>query len=135
MRKINSTAEFEAVRRRFLLENFRDVIARQSQISLKRAFRDTAERPAPRFWVSEDRAALIVSKMMADESCVEGMYEEKKEMYREIYRRFCKIRRQSPARPVADIIFDIVNGEAPRSYLSWQRVKTIVYNEKRGRRI
>lgn len=90
--------------------------------------------PAPRFWVSEARAAAIMGKMMSDEKYVEGMNEEKREMYREIYRRFSKIRRQCPEMSISDIVFDVVNEEAPRSYLSWQRVCSIVNKEKRRRR-
>lgn len=131
MRKLNSTAEFEAQRRKFLLSNFRQVIAGQSRIEAAKAFRQTAESPAPRFWVSEARAAAVMGKMMADEQYVDGMSEEKREMYREIYRRFSKIRRMCPEMSIADIVFDIVNGEAPRSYLSWHRVRSIIYKEKR----
>lgn len=134
MRKINSTAEFEAERRKFLLENFRQVIAGQSRIAAAKAFRATAEMPAPRFWVSEARAAAVIGKMMAGEGCLEGMNKEKREMYREIFRRFSKIRRQSPEMTIADIVFDIVNDTAPKSYISWHRVRSIIYKEKKRRR-
>lgn len=135
MRKLNSTAEFEAQRRRFLIDNFRQVIARQSRIAVEKAFLQTAAMPAPRFWVSEARAAAVVGKMMADEAYVEGMVEEKREMYREIYRRFSKIRRQCPEMTISDIVFEVVNAPAPRSYISWQRVRSIINKEKRMSRI
>ena len=134
MRKPNSTAEFEAARRDFLLAQFRQVIAGQSKIAVAKAFRDTASAPAPRFWVSEARAAAVIGKMLTDESYTDSMNEEKREMYREIYRRFIKIRRMCPEMTIADIVFDIVNAEAPKSYLSKDRVRSIIYKAKRGKR-
>ena len=64
MRKLNSNAEFEAHRRKFLIENFRREIARQSKIEIERTFRNVADSPAPRFWVSEPRAAAVIGKML-----------------------------------------------------------------------
>lgn len=57
------------------------------------------------------------------------MTHEKREMYREIYRRFLNNRRSRPADSIADIVFDIVNAPAPRSYLSWQRTKNIIMSK------
>ena len=132
MRKPNSTAEFESARREFLLTQFRQVIAGQSKISAAKAFHAAASAPAPRFWVSEPRAAAVVGKMLADESCIDSMTEEKREMYREIYRRFIKIRRMCPDMTIADIVFDIVNAEAPKSYLSKDRARSIIYKAKKA---
>lgn len=136
MRKQNSTAEFEAERRKFLIDTFRRVIAGQSQVAIENAFRTTAGLPAPRFWVSEARAAAVIGKMISGEvrpgcSPEEDMFEQKSEMYREIYRRFMKIRLQQPARTICDIIFEVVNSPAPKSYISWHRVRTIIYKERR----
>lgn len=122
------------MRRNFLLSQFRRVIAGQSKITIAKAFRDTADAPAPRFWVSEARASAIMGKMLGGEGCLEGMNEEKKEMYRELYRRFSKIRRQSPEMSIAEIVFEVVNESAPKSYLSWHRVRSIINKEKRNRR-
>lgn len=131
MKKINATAEFEAHRRLFLLQNFRSAIAAQSLIAIKNVFQTVADAPAPRFWVSEPRAAAIVGKMLAGDDPTPGMNPEKSDMYREIYRRFMKIRRQCPHRTIGDIIFDVVNAPAPKSYLSWYRVRSIIYKERK----
>ena len=48
----------------------------------------------PRFWVSEQRAAGVVGKMLAGHDPTADMYEEKREMYREIFRRFMKLREE-----------------------------------------
>lgn len=131
MKKINSTAEFEAFRRKFLLENFRRVLASQSQIAIANAFQTTADSPAPRFWVSEARAAAVIGKMLAGEDPTTEMFEAKKEMYREIFRRFAKIRGENPSMSISEIVFEVVNGAAPKSYLSWHRVRSIIYKEQK----
>ena len=65
MRKKNSTLEFGRERNEFLLRSFRESIAAQSKISIDNAFRQATEKPAPRFWVSEVRAANVIGKMLA----------------------------------------------------------------------
>lgn len=131
MKKLKSNAEFEAHRRKFLIENFRRVIAAQSKIAAENAFRETADSPAPRFWVSEPRAAAVIGKMLRGNDPTPNMYREKQEMYREIYRRFLDMRDSRPDDSIADIIFDIVNAPAPRSYISWHRVRNIIIKERR----
>lgn len=130
MKKINAIAEFEAHRRKFLLQNFRSAIAARSLITIRNAFQTVADAPAPRFWVSEARAATIMGKMLAGEDPTPDMHHEKGEMYRELFSRFLKIRLIHPERSIADIIFDVVNAPAPRSYISWQRVRAIINKEK-----
>ena len=126
MKKKSAVSEFNGHRREHLLKNFKESIARQSHISAERAFRDAAESPAPRFWVSEDRAAEVVSKMISDPEYTMNMYHEKAEMYHEIYRRVKNLQKVYPGLPLSALVFRVVNSEAPKSYLSWQRARTII---------
>ncbi|MDE6400138.1 MAG: hypothetical protein K2L68_04675, partial [Muribaculaceae bacterium] len=98
MRKPKSVSEFSSERNLLLLENFRRAIARQSEIALANAFKDAAERPAPRFWVSETRAAVIIGKILAGKDPTSSMTPEKREMYQEILRRFIALRATRPRR-------------------------------------
>ncbi len=130
MKKKNSTAEFGKERNEFLIRAFRESIAAQSRISINNAFKQAAEVPAPRFWVSEARAAVVLGKMAAGEDPTESMFPEKRDMYREMFARFLELREQYPDTSV--------NDEAPRSYLSWHRARVIIFSEmsrlKRERR-
>ena len=130
MRKNCSYSEFNSQRREHLLRGYRESIARQSKISAERAFRDAADAPSPRFWVSEDRAAEVVSKIISNPSVITNMYKEKAEMYLEIYRRVLKLRKVYPDAPLSSLIFRVVNSTAPKSYLTWQRARTIIRNRK-----
>lgn len=138
MKKKNSTAEFGKERNEFLIRAFRESIAAQSRISINNAFKQAAEVPAPRFWVSEARAAVVLGKMAAGENPTESMFPEKRDMYREMFARFLELREQYPDTSVNELVFRVVNDEAPRSYLSWHRARVIIFSEmsrlKRERR-
>ena len=139
MRKKNSTLEFGRERNEFLLRSFRESIAAQSKISLDNAFRQAAEKPAPRFWVSEVRASNVIGKMLAGDDPTVDMVPEKREMYREMFARFMVLRKENPDASIAQLCFQVVNDEAPRSYMSWHRARVLIYeeisrqrNERRG---
>lgn len=135
MRKPNAISDFALQRGEVLLANFREAIASESKISVEKAFRRTAEAPAPRFWVSEHRAAAVIGHILAGDDPLTGMYEEKREMYREIYERFLELRALRPHETIYALVSEVVNSPAPRSYLSPQRAKSIIQSEKRKRKL
>ena len=126
-------SEFTSQRSELLLRNFRKSLAEQSVISARRAFRDAVDAPAPRFWVGEARAARIISRMCKGEDPTVDMLPEKAEMYREIFRRVSALRLEEPEASLGDLVFRVVNSEAPRSYLSISRAKNIINIERKKR--
>ena len=124
-------SEFSSHRSEMLLLNFRRSIAAQSRISAKKAFQEAADAPAPRFWVSEARAARIISRMRQGDDPTVDMTTEKREMYRELYRRFLILEKQNPQMPVGDIVFTIVNDTAPKSYISPERARQLIAAQKK----
>lgn len=133
MKKQNSVSEFVSERNEVLVNHFHRKLKEGSDATVRRLFHDVAAQPAPRFWVSECRAAVVVMRLLKGEENLEGMYEEKREMYKEIIRRYQELRRLRPDDSVMDIVFDVVNQPAPHSYLSWQRTRTLVYGELKRR--
>lgn len=133
MKKKNCICEFASERSELLLRNFRESIARQSVISRQKAFREAVEAPAPRFWVSEARAMRIISSLLNGIDLTEGMRPEKRRMYHEIFRRVKEIKEKNPQTPLGDIVFEVVNNEAPHSYISWQSAAKLVSKFKRSR--
>ena len=130
---MKSACEFASERSELLLRNFRESLARQSKISLQKAFHEAANAPAPRFWVSEARAMRVISFMMKGEDVLDGMHTEKQQMYKEIYRRVMKIKSSEPDKPLGDIVFDVVNDTAPRSYLTPGYAQKLIYHAKSSR--
>lgn len=131
MKKKNSTCEFSSERSELLLRNFRESLAVQSRICAEKAFKAAAEAPAPRFWVSEARAMRVISMLMRGEfEILESMHPEKKAMFKEIFNRVKSEKMKNPDTPLGDIVFEVVNNPAPRSYLSWQWAAKIIRKRK-----
>lgn len=128
---MKKVCEFSTHRSEVLLRNFRESISRQSRISAKKAFREAAESPAPRFWVSEARATRIITSLLKGVDLTEGMYTEKRKMYCEILRRVKEALHSDPERAIGDIVFEVVNSPAPSSYLTWDRAAKLIYKAKR----
>lgn len=121
-------SEFATQRSRCLIQNFRAYLATQSQITAKKAFQAAADAPAPRFWIGEARATRIISLMLKGEDILDGMKTDKREMYREIYSRVMLLRKKNPGAPLGDLVFEVVNGPAPKSYMSWDRAYRLIRN-------
>lgn len=134
MKHKNSVSDFTSERNVFLLNRFREQLASQSKISLSNAFEGAAAQPAPRFWVSEARAAAVIGKFLRGEDPTACMYDEKREMYREIWQRFLALRGENPDESIGKLVFTIVNSPAPRSYMSGARAKIVIYGQKRQER-
>ena len=134
MRKVNSVSEFSSERSELLLNHFRKSIATQSVISASRAFHEAAEAPAPRFWVSEAQAVRVINRMAKGEDPTVDMFPEKRDMYREIFRRVMEIKREHPEMTLGDIVFTVVNSEAPKSYISDVRAAQIIMAARRNNR-
>lgn len=133
MRKKHSTSEFSSQRNMHLLESFRSAIATQSRIETEKIFKTVAKARAPRFWVSEHRAAAIISKMLTGDDPTATMTAEKREMFNEIFKRFVELRPLRPGVSIVGILEEIVEEEAPSNYISWQRVRNIIYGIRSNR--
>lgn len=131
MKKKNSVCEFKDQRSRLLLENFRASLARQSEISAKKAFGEAVAAPAPRFWVSEARAAAVIGKMIAGQDPTASMFPEKARMFQEIFRRVEILRKKEPDATVGDLVFRVVNSPAPCSYLTPLHARRLVAEAKK----
>lgn len=143
MKKKNSVSDFTSERNAALVANFRKNLVAQSQISIDSAIKGAAQAPAPRFWVSEQRAAVVIARMLkadlaspeASEAILQTMFEEKREMYREIYARVKALMESGPQMGMTEAVIEVINQPAPRSYMSWQRAKGVIYSESRRRRL
>lgn len=135
MKHKNSVSDFADMRRQELLQRFREKIAAQSAACVKRICQETAEAPASRFWVSEERAATVIYALDKGENVLDGMFPERREMFREIYRRYRVLREIYPEETVSSLVREIVYQPAPRHFLSPERVRTLVNEQKRLNRL
>ena len=75
-----------------LMRAYDEYISSCDYIRMPEVYNIIVNMPSKRFWVSDIRAALVVSAMMRGEARLDEMWPLKKEMYEEIYRRVLVLR-------------------------------------------
>ncbi|MBD5172000.1 MAG: hypothetical protein HDT02_02095 [Bacteroidales bacterium] len=95
-------------------------------------YAEIVNRPSPRFWVSEIRAAVIIGRLhRGDHNVLSGMHPSKREMYAEIYSRFLTMRPRYPRRSLSWIVSRIVYQQAPAFYLSPSSAEIMICKAKK----
>lgn len=117
MKPHGTVLSFTHERNAALLKAYRQQIAAVSFIRLEDIGEKIVNSPAPRFWVSEERATTVVSAMMQGKSVLDSMRDTKREMFQEIYRRVLVLKKVHPDWPLSRLVFDVVNSPAPKFYM------------------
>jgi len=130
MKKAGAFFEYEDARNSDLMRAYREELRLHQGEPLMVVFRAAVNRPSQRFWVSEERAAIVVSAMTRGVK-LEKMGANKREMYQEIYNRVMEARKRNPEESIYNLTFDIVNGPAPKFYLTPSSAKVIVHKIKK----
>lgn len=131
MKKIGSILEFTNRRNSDILRAVRHQISLADTISMPDIFRLAAESPAERFWVSEERAAAVIS-IMERKMPFPKMRYNKREMFLEIYRRYLAARKIHPGKSPVELISQIVNEPAPKFYLTPRTFGELYYRILNG---
>lgn len=117
MKSFGSVLSFTHQRNTALLKAYHDYIASVKVIRLSEAGKKIVNSPAPRFWVSEERAAAVVSAIMRGKPVLNSMRPSKREMFQEIHRRVLLLKSQRPQRCLSDLVYEVVNSPAPKFYM------------------
>jgi len=100
-------------------------------IRLHNVFKCVAEMPSERFWVSEERAYIVILGMFKGKK-LEKMGEMKREMFQEIYKRTMELKKLYPEQGIKTIVEKVCQQPAPKFYLTPKTVKVIIYKIKRN---
>ena len=131
MKYFGSILDFTRERNADLMRVYRDRLAEASIIIMPVIFQLVADSPASRFWVSEERAAIVISAMAAEyPSSPQATTEQ--ELFEEIYRRYLLMREDYPDKSVYELVTKIVNQPAPKFYLTPRTVGEFIYRIKNG---
>lgn len=130
MKNIGSTFEYEDARDRDLMRAYREALSQSNGDSAADMYDKVAKMPAARFWVSEERAAIVISNMFKGRSIAQ-MRTNKREMYEEIYRRVCELKKKRPEESVYDLTFEVVSQPAPKFYLTAESARIIIHYIKK----
>lgn len=122
--------EYEADRNRDLMRVYREQLASCSQIIPSEIFCNVVSQPSSRFWVTEWRCAIVLSRMFNGDD-LSNMRPNNREMYQEIFARAQKMRQQDPSVSYFMMAFTIIHQPAPRFYLTPDSARVIITRCKR----
>ena len=125
MKPTGSHFEYEAMRDDNLMECYHELLRRAEFVRMPEIYSQVVEMPAKRFWVSEERAAIVVSAMMRGKE-LGKMRPLKIEMYNEIYSRVIKLREENPEWPISRLVAQVVEQPAPKFYLTPGSAKVLI---------
>lgn len=123
--------DFTHQRNADLMRAFRHHLALAGYVIMPEIFARVAASPSSRFWVSEERATVVISAMLAGKP-LPRMRHNKREMFAEIYRRVIIMRRQHPDKTLQEIVSLVISQPAPCFYLTPRTVGEIIYLIKKG---
>lgn len=125
MRHKGSKNEYEQERNLELFRCYKELLYQSKHIRRKEIFVKLVNMPCSRFWVSEFRAAIILSEMFKGKplSCVRR---DSRDMYQEIFRRASIIRKEHPNMEYFMLAFNVVNQPAPRFYITPLTAEVII---------
>jgi hypothetical protein len=126
MKQFGSALEFTSQRNNAIMLAYRSQIKNVKRINVADVFDKVVNMPSPRFWVSEERASIVISDMLRGKS-LNYMRPTKREMFQCIFRRFCVYRALFPNRTIISIVTEIVHQPAPKFYMSGASAQMIFY--------
>lgn len=131
MKHFGNYAEYIDERNRDLMQVYRGQLKQCKVIVLQDVFRKVVNMPARRFYVSEDRAAIVIATMLKGDK-LRNMQAIKREMYEEIFSRFKVLQHKFPMASIMALVSEIISQPAPKFYLKESSAKVIVYRIKKG---
>lgn len=134
MKPHGSKAEHEKERNDNLMRAYHRLIEQSPYICLARIYKEVVNMPAKRFWVTEERAAIVISAMMRGKQLkdiVGCKRKPKREMFQEIYNRAMEIRKTNPSLSLSDLAFKVVHQPAPKFYMTPGYARSIIFQYKR----
>ena len=120
-----SSCDFTQERDADLLRAYREIISERDNYSLSEIEKRILQSPSRRFWVSEDRAYIVILDLLKGKP-LDNMIPTRKEMYQEIFRRFQIHKSNEPYLSNMDIIKRVCAEKAPSFYLTPQSIHVIL---------
>lgn len=117
MKSFGSVLAFTRERNAELLKAYRKQIDAVDFVRLGEIGQKIVNSPSPRFWVSEERAAAVVSAIMRGKSVLDTMRPTKREMFQEIHRRVIALKEVHPDWRLSQLVCHVVNSPAPKFYM------------------
>lgn len=131
MKHKGAVMEYSRERFRDLMRAYEIYMEQCPYIRMSELYRTIVDMPASRFWVSDKRAAVVVSRMEKGDIRLDRMHRLRAEMYGEIYRRVCELRTDRPELSILEACAEVVEQPAPKFYLDPRTAKTLIWKGKK----
>ena len=125
MKYKDSRCDFKEERDADILRAYREILTTGDNITLSEIEEKLSQSPSCRFWVSEDRAYIVILDLLKGKP-LDNMIPTRKEMYQEIFRRFQIHKSNEPYLSNMDIIKRVCAEKAPSFYLTPQSIHVIL---------
>lgn len=135
MKRKGSKFEYEAERNKELLKAYCSQVEICSEIHLDEILSRVVNTPCSRFWVSDERASIVMSGIERGTANLDSMIESRKEMFLEIYDRVKALRINNPTMSLSELTNEVVKQPAPRFYLTAKSARTIIHRIRKQWRI
>ena len=126
MKKRNSFCDYIKSRNDSLYREFVGLLGSKGS-SLQSVFEMLAQVPAPRFFISEDRAFNLIKRFFATGKWPRTTLLTRRAMLSEIATRVRVLQAFDSSLSLKDAVFRAVNSPAPSFYLTPRSIRTILY--------
>jgi hypothetical protein len=124
--------EFTDERNEELMRAFREAVRNSSFIDITEISEIIVNMPCSRFWVSEERAMVVVAALIKGKPVLDAMRPTKREMFQEIYNRVLALQKQFPKASMFELVLKAVNSPAPKFYMTPRSAMETIYKIKKG---
>ncbi len=124
--------EFTEERNNELMRAFREVVSKSKFIDIKEISEKIVNTPCSRFWVSEERAMVVIAALIKGNPALESMRQSKVEMFSEIYNRVIRLQKKRHDASLFELVMTVVNSPAPKFYMQPRCAMEIIYKIKKG---
>ncbi len=119
--------ELTAIRNRDLERAYHAALRKywHNDMVIKKFITRVVESGAPRFYITERKLLVIVSKIRKGESV--GRNPDKVRMYNDLYKVYCEKEAEMPCHRKIDIASAAIHTKAPSFYIKPQQAGNIIY--------
>lgn len=113
-----------------LMRAYREALGRVKYIRLKDVLEETVNSPSKRFWVSEERAVTIISRIKRGDT-LSDMRKNAHDMFMQINQNVIRIGKKYPNYPLYKIVSLAIEEPAPCFYMTAKSAKIIIHKIKK----
>lgn len=116
-----------------LMRVYHNEVQKAGNIFLPDLLKRVVNSPSVRFWVSPERAAIVIARIKRGDMLTE-MRPLRREMFFEIYRLAMELHKQQPDLPVSHLAEIVVYMPAPKFYMTPGSAKVIIHKIRKQKK-